>query len=480
MANPSLSIMLRPETAQDVLDVVRQSGLLSEAALSRFAAELQPTESRDGVLGLLIGNGLLTRYQANELVHGQWRTLWLGGYRVLDRLGRGGMSNVYLAEHAVLGKRVAVKVLSADLRADKAARRRFVREARTASAIDHPNIVHVFDVDMDHDPPYLVMEFVDGISLQAAVAGYGSLTGGEAAAVGAEVSRGLTVAAKVGLVHRDIKPANLLLDRQGGVKILDLGIVRVLGDDTQPPMNEVAEILGTLDYLAPEQAENSSKVDTRADLYALGATLYFLLAGHPPFPGSDLRHKIAAKQYSDPPPIHRLRPDVDPGLSNVIQTLLTRDPAGRYQTAAQAVTALEPFATLTGEFPMRFFRPLHCSTITDGVGGTSDSSPLPSTQLIRKPGFRAIAANPSLQTPLRTEVSEEEGPPTLKLAKAMTDLVMDALPADLATAGNEAGKPKESQSVQHSFQIPRWLLIAFLAAIGMFAILASSRWWLGK
>ena len=465
--------MLRPETAQDVLDLVRQSGLLGEAALIRFAAELPPSESREGAFGLLIGNGLLTRFQANELGQGQWRSLWLGGYRVLDRLGRGGMSHVYLAEHAVLGKRVAVKVLSADLRADKVARRRFVREARIASAIDHPNIVHVFDVDMDHDPPYLVMEFVDGVSLQAAVAGCGALTGGEAAAVGAEVSRGLAVAAKVGLVHRDIKPANLLLDRLGGVKILDLGIVRLLDDDTQPPVNAGEEILGTLDYLAPEQAENSSKVDTRADLYALGATLYFLLAGHPPFPSTDLRYKLAAKQYSDPPPVHRLRSDIDPDLSNVIQTLLSRDPATRFQTANQAATALEPFVKLTAEFPMRFFRPLHGSTITDGVNGNSDSSPLPSTQLIRKPGFRAIALSSTGPIPSQ---QEEAGPPTLKLAKAMTDLVMDALPAEFVTPASKVGDSKESRPEPRVFQVPRWLLVSLLVAMGVLAIVAFFAW----
>ena len=159
-------------------------------------------------------HGDLTIYQADELAAGRWRGLWLGGYRVLDRLGKGGMGHVFLAEHAVLGKRVAVKVLSAGLRADPAARQRFVREARAAAAVDHPNIVHVFDVDMDHDPPFLVMEYVDGVNLQAAVARRGPFTAAEAATVGAEVARGLAAAA-AGLVHRDIKPANMLVDRQG-------------------------------------------------------------------------------------------------------------------------------------------------------------------------------------------------------------------------------------------------------------------------
>jgi serine/threonine protein kinase len=430
--------MLRPETAQDVLHLTRQSNLVDVSVLSQFESQLSPDESGDGVLSLLVVHGLLTRYQASELKSGQSRGLWLGGYRVLDRLGKGGMSHVFLAEHAVLGKRVAVKVLSASLRADKIARRRFVREARTAAAIEHPNIVHVFDVDMDHDPPYLVMEFVDGISLQAAVAEYGCFAGNETANVGVEIARGLAVAAEAGLVHRDIKPANLLLDRRGGVKILDLGIVRLLGDDTQPPGTESDEILGTLDYLAPEQAENSAKVDTRADLYSLGATLYFLLAGHPPFPGSNVRHKLAAKQYTDPPPIHRLRPDVDPALSAVIHTLLTRDPAARYQTAAKAIEALSSFAALPADYPMRFFRPLRGSTVTDGIASRSDSASLAATQSIRKPVSSAIAIN--RQNSAQTDIEEagEPGPATVRLSKALTDMVMTALPDDSSTAVQEA------------------------------------------
>ena len=211
-----------------------------------------------------------------------------------------------------------------------------------AAAVDHPNIVHVFDVDMDHDPPFLVMEYVDGVNLQAAVSRHGAFAAAETATVGVEVARGLAAAAAAGLVHRDIKPANLLVDRHGRVKILDLGIVRLPGEDTLPRLegdDGTDVILGTLDYLAPEQAVDSSAVDARADVYSLGATLYFLLAGHPPFPGSDLRHKLAAKKYSDPVPIHRLRPDVDVGLSEAVHVLLARDPATRCPSADHAVTA---------------------------------------------------------------------------------------------------------------------------------------------
>jgi serine/threonine-protein kinase len=439
--------MARPETAQDVIELIRRARLVGAPQLERVLASAPVGCGPERVLALLVENGHLTLYQADELSAGRWRGLWLGGYRVLDRLGKGGMSHVFLAEHAVLGKRVAVKVLSAGLRADSSARQRFVREARAAAAVDHPNIVHVFDVDMDHDPPFLVMEYVDGVNLQAAVARHGAFTAAETATVGVEVARGLAAAAAAGLVHRDIKPANLLVDRHGRVKILDLGIVRLPGEDTLPRLDAgdgSDVILGTLDYLAPEQAVDSSTVDARADVYSLGATLYFLLAGHPPFPGSDIRHKLAAKQYGDPLPIHRLRPDVEPALSAAIHTLLVRDPAARCPSAEEAVQVLAPFAAPVSDFPSRLFRPTRPST---GDPSKEHAALLSVTERIRKPAAEA-------ETPAGCG---EQAPPTDILAKAPTALEMAALPPAPSTA----------------IQFVRWVVIVLLAVlIGISAALA--------
>jgi serine/threonine protein kinase len=387
--------MARLETAQDVLDHLRHVGLVNDSRLVQVRPQFSSGVSSTAALSALVSAGLLTQYQADELLAGRGSELVLGGYRVLDRLGKGGMSHVLLAEHAVLGKRVALKVLAASVRFDPDARRRFVREARAAAAVDHPNIVHVFDIDIEHEPSYLVMEYVDGVNLQAAVARQGTFSAGEAAAVGVEVARGLAAAAAAGLVHRDIKPANLLVDRRGGVKILDLGIVRFPGDDTLPPASGNEVILGTIDYLAPEQAVNSADVDARADIYALGATLYFLLAGHPPFPGSDVRHKLAAKQYCDPPPIHRLRPDVEPELSQAIARLMMRDPAARCATAEEAIGLLTPFASFGPDYPGRLFRSNRPSTICENphAGLERDFNPLPPTERIRKPVCQTVPSD---------------------------------------------------------------------------------------
>ena len=430
--------MARPTSTQDAVDLVRRARLVEESALAALPGGLSG-DSPESVFESLVAAGHITPYQAEELANGRDRGFWLGPYKILDRLGKGGMGQVYLAEHTVLMKRVAVKVLSAALRADPQARRRFVREARAASVIDHPNVVHVHDVDVDHDPPYLVMEYIDGVSLQAAVSAGGSFSAGEAASVGVEIAHGLHAAAAAGLVHRDVKPANILIDRRGGVKILDLGIARLPGDDTQPPGDGAEIILGTIDYLAPEQAVNSAALDARADLYALGATLYFLLAGHPPFPSPNLRHKLAAKQYCDPPPVHRLRPDVDPALAAVVQKLLRRDPTDRYQSATDTAAALVPFSQLPPHFPARLFQPKRPSTNHDAPPAHESESPLPATQRIVRPN--TLASPTDLPLPLSDTL--RDGQPTDEIRAPRTDPARTPAPAgrpaELARAAPRRG-----------------------------------------
>jgi serine/threonine protein kinase len=415
--------MHRPDTLDEVLALVRRSGLVEPHILGRFlslvartglgershAAPLSPV----GVLALMVEKGLLTRFQAGELGAGR-AELWVGPYRVLDELGRGGMGRVYLAESPA-GGWVAVKVLSAGLRADPGARERFRQEARAAAAVEHANVVRLLAADPAHDPPYLVMEYVDGVSLQAAVARYGTFSAGEAAAVGAGVAAGLAQAAAVGLVHRDIKPANVLVDRTGAVKVLDLGVARFESD---PESNRVdaAVVVGTLDYLAPEQAEDSSTVDARADLYALGATLYFLLAGHPPFPETDLGRKFAMKQDADPPPVTALRPDVPHGLAAVVARLMARSPADRYPTAIAAAEALRPWAELGPHFPSRLFHPSpggdRQGSPTEHGLDPSPTPPPPTRRIIRPlPLLPVVASEPSAPTP----PSDAAGGPTVRL-----------------------------------------------------------------
>lgn len=498
--------MTRPFSVQDVFDALGRDRLVEPARLRAFADRHAPTDAGDA-FKRLVSDGLLTEFQADEVAGGRGALLWLGVYKVLDRLGRGGTGSVFLAEHSVLGRMVAVKALSDALRADPAARRRFVREARAAAALDHPNIVRVFDVNMSHEPPYLVMEYVDGLSLQAAVARAGTFAAGEAAAVGVQVADGLAQAASVGLVHRDIKPANLLIDRRGAVKILDLGIVRFTHDDTHSRVNGADVILGTLDYLAPEQAEDCSAVDTRADIYALGATLYFLIAGHPPYPVADVRRKLDAKQYEDPPSLHALRPDVPPEFAAVVARMMARDPNGRYPSPATALAALHPWASSGPDYPARLFRATSDSTAHGRRNTDHEPSrdPLPDTLRITKPPRRPPTPPPvpdtdvayGLPAPMVDDSGAfgiARGPDTdgLSNGEAVTDDAM-AVPSELTELPPELGltpdfAPRPRAAIRGSKAMPalppappmnsrraRIVALAVLALVGLTLLVLALR-----
>ncbi len=356
--------MARPVTLTEAIALVRKCGLLDDGAVKAFVAKIRHQGFRgmtpDGFLARMVEDELLTPFQAKQLSEGRWRGLVLGNYHLKSRIGRGGMGQVFLGEHCKLRRPVAIKVLNTNLANDPLAKARLVREASATAALDHPHIVKVYDIDAEHMPPYLVMEYVDGLSLQAVVALTGTLRVEAMALCGRQIASGLAHAAATGLVHRDIKPANLLLDRFGVVKILDLGIVllREEASHLTIDLDGHPSILGTVDYLAPEQAVDSHNVDGRADIYALGGTLYFLLAGQPPFEEVGASQRLLRKQSADPKPIHRLRPDVPEELSAVIAKMLARQPANRYQTAQEVADALARWATPIAGFPEDLFAQL--------------------------------------------------------------------------------------------------------------------------
>lgn len=405
--------MPRPVTLTEAIALVRKSGLLDDGAVKAFVAMIRRQGFRgmtpDGFLARMAEETLLTPFQAKQLSEGRWRGLVLGNYHLKARIGRGGMGQVFLGEHRKLRRPVAIKVLNTNLADDPLAKARLVREASATAALDHPHIVKVFDIDAEHMPPYLVMEYVDGLSLQAVVALTGTLRIEAMALCGRQIASGLAHAAAAGLVHRDIKPANLLLDRLGVVKILDLGIVLLREDASHltVDLDGQPSILGTVDYLAPEQAVDSHSVDGRADIYALGGTLYFLLAGQPPFEDVGASMRLLRKQSADPKPIHRLRPDVPEDLSAVIAKMLARNPADRYQTAREVADALAPWATPIAGFPEDLFGQLAGSDWSDEsrtkvkpsgpgqlqVNGSSVHAMLPASLVPTDPGIELSPVN---------------------------------------------------------------------------------------
>jgi WD40 repeat protein/serine/threonine protein kinase len=352
VAQPAAPPEAEPPDVAGFLDCVRRCQLLSGAQL----AELAGTHWADvRALGRhLLQRDWLTPYQVNQLVQGRGDKLVLGPYVLLARLGVGGMGTVFTARHRAMGRVVALKVISPGRLANLDTVRRFEREVRAAAQLDHPNIVHALDAGRDGETRYLVMEYVEGIDLGKRVKQNGRVPARDACDYVRQAALGLQHAWERGLVHRDIKPSNLLLSsRPGGepvVKILDFGLARVRAsspeDDASSLLTAEGAVMGTPDFVAPEQIRDTHHADIRADLYSLGCTLYYLLAGRPPFPGGTLGVKLLRHQTETPEPIERFCPDPPPGLSAVLSRLMAKQPEDRYATPAEAARALT--AVLSG------------------------------------------------------------------------------------------------------------------------------------
>ena len=268
----------------------------------------------------------------------------LGGYRLVRRLGSGAMADVYLAEQESLGRQVAVKVLRPETLRHPSAVQRFSQEARAAAALVHGNIVQIHEVACIDGIYFLAEEYVAGPTLKAWLASRGPLDARQSLVVLAHVGSALARSAEQGVVHRDIKPENLLVTPSGEVKVADFGLARVLATADGLDLTQDGMTLGTPLYMSPEQAEGKA-VDSRSDLYSLGATVYHLLAGRPPFLGATSLAVALAHIKELPVPIAQVRPDVPVGLSNIIDRLLCKRPADRFADPTELLHAVEAVET---------------------------------------------------------------------------------------------------------------------------------------
>jgi serine/threonine protein kinase len=361
--------MAAPATSSDFLDLVRGSELADGPRLEAVLRE-QPgvlTGPPSECAQLLIREGLLTCFQAEQVLQGRWRNFILGGYRVLERLYVTSMASVYLCDDRKLKRLVAIKVLPENRSRDSVAAGRFLRECRALAALSHLNITRIHAVSEDGNLYFLVTEYVDGTSLKTIVRKHGALNVARASHYVRQAAFALQHIHDRGLIHRNIKPGMLLLDHHGTIKIRDIAIGRACPSEQGEAVLPVpGSVLGTPDFMAPEQG-GSVPLDTRADIYSLGCTFYFLLSGRPPFPEGTVAQKLSWHRSHTPTLIPTLRPEVPEGLVAIVDRMMAKDPALRYQTAGEVADALGPWTRESIPPPPEAEMPVLCPLVRDLV-----------------------------------------------------------------------------------------------------------------
>jgi eukaryotic-like serine/threonine-protein kinase len=342
-----------PIVDRDVfLQNLRISKLLSTQQFRVVVDKLGSVQDSREIAKALASWKLLTKFQAKMLLVGRNSGFFIGPYRILDQLGSGGMGRVYKAIHQTMNRTVALKVLAPQLVSTERAHQLFLHEVQAAAQLTHPNIVMAFDANEIDGRHFLAMEFVDGPNLERYVRKHGSLPVGLACEIIFQAANGLQHAHEKGMVHRDIKPANLLLQQEPGsetvqVKILDFGLARLhQSEKGNAPtiLTKENSVMGTPDFLSPEQSRSLHDVDIRSDLYSLGCTFYYLLTGSVPFPGGNTVDKLIRHNREEARPIEELRPDLPRAIAEIVRKLMAKNPSDRFQTPDELMDALAPHA----------------------------------------------------------------------------------------------------------------------------------------
>jgi serine/threonine protein kinase len=409
---------------QTFLENLRRSELLNARELQAAVQGLPETDRGRDVARALIKKGVLTRFQAQQLLAGRTRGFVIGQYRILEQIGKGGMGRVYKAMHRTMKRVVALKVLAPELVRTEKARRLFKREVRAAAQLLHPNIVTAYDANKVTGRYFLVMEYVDGPNLDQLVRQGGPLPVSLACELVRQAAAGLQHALSLGMIHRDIKPGNLMVARGGPglpspapqIKILDFGLARLqeaedaelAGDGTiQTSANTV---LGTPDYLSPEQCRDLHATDIRSDLYSLGCTFYYLLTGQVPFPGGTSLEKLVRHASEDAEPVESLRPSVPAAVAAIVRKLMAKDPAERYQAPDELAAALAPFCKV-GRASRKALKQAAEGGRPPGARSEEDSSPVVEVGA----GPEEVAASASTWPPdLTPTPASQDGPTAVK------------------------------------------------------------------
>ncbi|WP_152050292.1 serine/threonine-protein kinase [Tautonia marina] len=338
----------RPRSESDVpvefLDTLKRAAIVSENRLadirSKVLAGDYPMDSSE-LAQQLISEEMLTEYQAKRLLANRPGSLSIGRYVILEKLGAGSMGRVYKAKHRMMDRISALKIIAPEISNNERVVARFQREMRLVGKLDHPNVVRAFDADKDRGILYIAMEYVAGDSLGQRLRSKGRIPAAELVGYIAQAALGLQHAHDQGIVHRDIKPSNLLLGSDGTIKVLDLGLATLMEADDQSAFATADGVaVGTVDYMSPEQAMGK-ELSPVSDLFSLGCTMYHLLTGRLPYPGTSPLDRMFARINQEPVPVKELRPDLPDRVIEVLCRLMARQPSERYPTAAAAAEALQ-------------------------------------------------------------------------------------------------------------------------------------------
>lgn len=337
-----------------ISELLSEPGLLTSEQIHELHQEIFP-QCRDWniLLPELVFRKWLTPYQVHAIASGKAHELRLGSHIIKDRLGNGESDSVFRAEHAKLRTPAAVKILARNQIKSPATLARFLREIRALASLRHPNIVHALDADISGDRIYCVMEYVPGIDLGKLLARQGALSWETAVRLTLQIAQALQYISACGLIHRDLKPDNIQVTLDGlSVKLLDLGLARFNHldlDEQDGGITRTGMILGTPNYMAPEQIRDARSADIRSDLYGLGCTLYHMVTGQPPFESENVAVALRRQLGEEAVPAETLRPDLPPSLAYVIRTLMQKKPRDRFQHPGELVEALIPIAIPVGD-----------------------------------------------------------------------------------------------------------------------------------
>ena len=340
-------------TPQQFIAQLLELDIVSTATVEVFLERLDDDSRNDlrFIIRQMMALGWVTRYQTAKILKGQSDELVLGNYLLVTPIGRGGMGVVYQARHRWMERIVALKVFNHRSNEEQGLRR-FQREIQAAARLNHPNIVTAYDADESQGRFYLVMEYVPGEDLVTLIQQNGPFPSAKAISCAIQAAKGLRYAHQLRLVHRDIKPSNLLLDYEGNLKILDMGLARVDASSSNHN-NAIAEepselanghqILGTVDFMSPEQADDSTSANEQSDIYSLGCTLFYLLTGSAPFQRSTVIKSLLAHRITPLPQINEFVPSAPNGLQAVLEKMVAKKPQDRFKTMAEVIKALTPF-----------------------------------------------------------------------------------------------------------------------------------------